>query len=1231
MDHKKNTIKKLFSILFVMFFFLVNAQNTFIENKGQFPKAVISKTYLPSGALYVEKAKLTYAFYNGKQLADIHDGSAADNRVDAHAYSVSFLNANTNPNIELEEESSFFENYYLGDKLTWASEVKSYKRQIQKNIYEGVNLHLFVDKEKLKYELSLDKSADEKLIKLRYQGHTEVKISNGNLVINTSVNSIVEYRPYAFQIIEGIEVEVACVYHLKNNILSFDFPNDYNRNYPLVIDPVLEFSTYSGSTTDNFGYTATYDNFGFLYSGSTSFGVGYPTTLGAYQLNYANIAGGTDVAITKYDTSGTIRIYSTYLGGTKDDLPHSMIVNSADELFIFGTTGSADFPTTTSSFQPNFNGGPGFSPSGIGVSFPDGSDIFVSRLSTNGGNLLASTFLGGSDNDGLNTAPKLKFNYADEVRGEIDIDQNNNIYIATCTQSTDFPIVGGFQNTNKGGQEGCIVKMDNQLSSIIWSSYLGENADDAIYSLALDKDDNIYVTGGTASALFPTTANAYQTGHQDTLKADAFISLISSNGSQILYSSLYGSPAYDQSYFVEIGSTDAVYLFGQTKASDTTLVQNATYFESGAGQFIAVFTKDLASILRATVVGTGKGSPDISPTAFLVDVCDKIYFSGWGSNLGGPLSTLNLPVSPSPTAFQSTTDGNDFYLMVVDDALSSMVYATYFGGSQSNEHVDGGTSRFDKKGIIYQSVCAGCGGSSDFPIEPNPGAVSVTNNSPNCNNGVFKFNFDFPMVIADFNSSWVGCDTNVSFQNLSISNSPITYQWDFGDSTTSSLKNPTHNYAQTGNYSVTLIATSSGACNVSDTITKQVYILANASDTISSIVKCKNDLIQIGLLPVNDPTISYLWSPATDLSSANVSNPFCNSPTSISYQLLISNGSCTDTLLQQIVVPDFLLDAGEDTSYCNTPITLQASYSGATDIIWSSNINFTDTLSLTNNLTVASIAQFYVKVLNGFCEELDSVRVNPQSINFNLTGEFDLCHGDSVFLLVENLNPSIAIISYEWEPLAITYNSDSSSISNYTDTSIWYSLEAINSDGCVLKDSIFIQILDNPIIDSLWLDKDTIFKGESTYLNVKTDDGFVWGNFTSNANTLLVEPIQSECYSIEVFNTYNCSVNDSVCIVVLDVFCNEDRIVVPTAFSPNEDGVNDSYFIIDKDGVVSDFKLEIFNRLGQKVFSTTNINIQWIGTYKGEKLNPQVFDFYLELKCVDDKILFKKGNITLIR
>ena len=131
--------------------------------------------------------------------------------------------------------------------------------------------------------------------------------------------------------------------------------------------------------------------------------------------------------------------------------------------------------------------------------------------------------------------------------------------------------------------------MDNQLTSIIWSSYLGGNNDDAIYSLALDIDDNIYVTGGTNSVDFPTTTGAYLTSYQDSLKADAFITLINSNGSQIISSSYYGTDEYDQAYFVEIGSTNSVYLFGQTKTIGTNLVSNATYFESGASQFIAVF------------------------------------------------------------------------------------------------------------------------------------------------------------------------------------------------------------------------------------------------------------------------------------------------------------------------------------------------------------------------------------------------------------------------------------------------------------------------------------------------------------------------------------------------------------------------------------------------------------------------------------------------------------------
>jgi len=182
-----------------------------------------------------------------------------------------------------------------------------------------------------------------------------------------------------------------------------------------------------------------------------------------------------------------------------------------------------------------------------------------------------------------------------------------------------------------------------------------------------------------------------------------------------------------------------------------------------------------------------------------------------------------------------------------------------------------------------------------------------------------------------------------------------------------------------------------------------------------------------------------------------------------------------------------------------------------------------------------------------------------------------------------------------------------------------------------MKDSIFVNIYEYPILDSLWLNEDTVFRGEEVIVTIQTDDFINWIEF-NNPNPILNDyPEIDYCYEVQIYNQFNCFISDSICVTVLDVFCNEDSIVVPTAFSPNEKGGNEFYFIKDMAGVIIDFKLEIFNRLGQKVFSSNDINIEWNGAYRGEKLNPQVFDFYLRLKCIGGKKLFKKGNITLIR
>ena len=1225
---KLNIKLRLLSILFFFFGFNVKSQNSFIENKGQFPENIKAKVNLPSGSLYIQEGALTFAFYSSKELRDRHDLTSNRDYISAHAYKMSFLNFNKNISTYLYESSQFYENYFVGEKSLWATDVRSFKSLLQKNLYNGIDIKYYVENNQLKYDLLIAPNANTDQIKILYNGIDKIFLDNKNLKITTSVNEIIEYKPYAYQLINNIKVDVTCYYALKGNELTFKFPNGFNSDLALIIDPTLEFSTYSGSTTDNFGYTATYDNYGFLYSGSTAFGTGYPTTMGSYQINYANNSGGTDIAITKYDTTGTVRIYSTYLGGSLDELPHSMIVNSSNELFIYGTTASSDFPTTLSAFQQNFNGGNGFSPSGIGVSFPNGSDLFVSRLSANGGNLLASTFLGGTGNDGLNTASRLKYNYADEVRGEIDIDLQNNIYIATCTQSSDFPSLNSFQNNNGGGQDGCVIKMDNQLTSIIWSTYLGGSQADAIYSLAIDNNNDIYVTGGTVSVDFPTSLTAYQNTYQDSINADGFVSKISSNGQQLLSSSYFGTSQYDQSYFVEIGSSNNIYLFGQTNAIGSQLVNNANYFVLNGSQFISVFNNDLTNLIRSTVIGSGKGSPDISPTAFLVDVCDKIYISGWGSNLGGPLSTLNLPISSS--AFQQTTDGNDMYLLVLDDLLNTMVYATYFGGSQSAEHVDGGTSRFDKKGIIYQSVCAGCGGNSDFPIEPNPGAVSPINNSLNCNNGVFKFNFNFPIVIADFDTRWIGCDTTINFQNLTYSSSSVNYFWDFGDSNTSTAENPSHSYSEGGLYNITLIASDNTACNVSDTIVKEIYILSNSLDTIESIIKCKNEQKQIGLAPLNNQDIDYFWSPSFNLSSTSISNPFSNTDSTIQYQIFITNGSCTDTIIQDIIVNDLNLNAGEDSYYCNDPVLLNATFSAhIISTIWSSNENFTDTISELFSFLASSPSIFYVKVSDSICVQIDSVEVLSDSINIAIFGS-DLCRGDSISIGLINQNQDFPLISYSWN----FNNINTIQFIDSPDSSRWYSVEVFSIDSCVVKDSIFINVYEYPILDSISISDSIIFKGDSATINVHTSDKINWLDFLNNSLEQTFLPNESNCYYFEIFNDFSdfsCFIIDSVCIKVEDVFCDYYKIKIPNAFSPNNDEINDLYFIDDKDEIVVNFKIEIFNRIGQKVFSSNNINTKWNGVFVDKKLPPQVFHFYLELECIGGKKLFHKGNITLLR
>ena len=263
----------------------------------------------------------------------------------------------------------------------------------------------------LKYDIIVKAGSNPNQINFRYEGADDLALKNGKLYVTNTFNSVEESIPLAYQMINGVQKEIECNYVLKGENVSFEFPLGYDLNYNLIIDPTLIFSSYTGSTANNFGFTATYDDEGALYGGGIAFGLGYPIELGAYSEDFGGVV---DMAISKFIPDGTTLEYSTYIGGISADVPHSMVVNSLGQLVILGSTSSPDYPTIESSYDTTFNGGTTINYTSNGTNFENGSDIIITVLSADGSSLVGSTFLGGTLNDGLNEDAALTYNYGDE-------------------------------------------------------------------------------------------------------------------------------------------------------------------------------------------------------------------------------------------------------------------------------------------------------------------------------------------------------------------------------------------------------------------------------------------------------------------------------------------------------------------------------------------------------------------------------------------------------------------------------------------------------------------------------------------------------------------------------------------------------------------------------------------------------------------------------------------------
>ena len=1162
-----------------------NTTLEFIENRGQWDAPFRYKAATGRGDVFLQERGFTVLVGDpaNDALRDaLKHGHVKTATMRFHAYRTEFVGATPHPVLAGQKPQKWYYNYFLGsDSSHWKSGIHPCMAVDYKQLYPGIAMHVGSEGGSLKYELQVARGADPSVVKLRYEGTDGLSIKGGRLQVKTSVGTVEEAEPLAYQWTADGRKTVPCYYKVSGNTLSYEMPDGWDKSLPLVIDPTVVFSTFTGSSADNWGFTATYDAGGNFYSGGIvsnnngSSGTGsFPVSTGAFQTTYGG--GGTpfsavpgDMAFIKFDPTGATKIWASYLGGSANDQPHSMVVDTNNNLVVAGRSFSSNFPVTTGCYDNTANGQ---------------HDIVITKFNSTGTALLGSTYLGGSGEDGVNIFAdenmigSLKFNYGDDARSEVILDRAGNVYVASASSSTDFPMANATQTAKAGAQDAVIVKLSPNLTSLLWSTYLGGTSQDAAYVLALDTGQTqLYVAGGTASTNFPMPAGgggingSYQGG-----TADGYIVRYGNGGTYPYQKGTFiGKASYDQCFGVQVDLENNVYAMGQTLGG-TFPVSTGVYSNSNSSQFVIKVNPDLSSTIYSTVFGSGNSiNPNISPVAFLVDTCQNVYISGWGGNLGNAnpnnVGTTGMPTTAGlQLPLKSTTDGQDFYFFALSKNATAQLFGAFFGGAGLGEHVDGGTSRFDRNGVIYQAVCAGCGGSSAFPT--TTGSFSPTNGSQNCNLGSVKIAFNLGAVdaTAQANPSAKGCPPlTVNFGNTSTN--ATSYTWDFGDNTSGSTSaTPTHTYTTKGIYTARLIAENPNACKTRDTVFLTIIVDTNrikAGFTPQILDSCGpyrvqfNNTSQLSATPGNT---SYLWIYGDGTTSTGVNPGIHNYPDTGIYNALLVMTDPTacnspDTFRRTINLNGRRVRAGFNApdSVClsSTGNVFVSTSQNAASLLWRFGDN-------TPTETTNSPQHFYknagtytvtlVATNPATCNKVDSVQrtVKVKSLP---KAAFDY---DPIIPIsntpISFMNRSVNAVSYRWAFGDATGSTDKDPTHMYKRTGAYtVCLTATSSDGC----------------------QDTACKTVEADIHTACD--------------------------------------------------------VPTGFSPNGDGENDILYV--RGAAIEELDFKVFNRWGQLVFQTDDKERGWDGTFNGKPQEVEAYAFVLTATFIDGSSVKKTGNVTLLR
>ncbi len=584
--------------------------------------------------------------------------------------------ANTSPEVVGLDAQPGVSNYFRGsDRTKWQTNVPHYARVSYKSIYDGVDMVYYSQNGQMEYDFVVRPGGDPSQIRMAFEGAERMQLDqDGNLGLLAGSVRMQHLRPVVYQTIAGKKIAVQARFRaIGQKAFGFEV-GAWNRQYALVLDPVVAYATFvgGGSDTDD-GLTISTDSAGRAYVGGYTASTDFPVTAGAIQSAHA---GQVDGYVFRVNASGTALEYSTFIGGNGRDIVYRIKANSAGEAYLLGNSTSNNFPTTAGVYQ---------------TTNIFGTAAYVAKLNSAGNQLIYSTFLGPTW-QGLDMG--------------LDVDASGNVY-ACGTTTGGFPTTpGAYQSSYAGGFfDAWVAKLNSTGTALIYATLLGGGGDDILGSLAVDSAGNAYVQGNTTSGNFPTTPGAFLSS------GNWFVTKINPTGSAVVYSTFIGNGIANGR--IAIDPSGNVYSSGYASAPGyptTPGAFQATFSGGGIDGVISKLNSTGSAILAATYLG---GSGDDSPGTIALDAAGNVWVVG-SSN------SANFPVTPD--AAQSTHGGGyDIFLTKFDSSLSTALFSTYWGGSGEDVGYD---LALDPAGNAYISGRAGPAFPTVHPLQASAASNS---------------------------------------------------------------------------------------------------------------------------------------------------------------------------------------------------------------------------------------------------------------------------------------------------------------------------------------------------------------------------------------------------------------------------------------------------------------------------------------------------------------------------